>query len=113
MALREAQRIPSGRDLAAVLGSRTFAANRIGMLRYRRNGLAVSRFAFVVSRKAARLAVSRNTLRRRASEWVRKHMAAIAPGFDGVLVFRSGARDAPRRAFPLLLEELFKKTPIL
>lgn len=51
------------------------------------NGLAVSRFGFVASRRVGK-AVQRNRARRLLREVIRHHMAEIEPGWDCLFIAR-------------------------
>lgn len=81
-------------------------------LRYRFRGGGISRFAFVVSRKTAPKSVLRNTVRRRASEWIRKNASALAPGFDAVFIFQKEACGLPRREFVKAMDAVVRRTAI-
>lgn len=66
---------------------RNFCCKEI-CVRSLRNEQPVSRFAFLCGKKNLPLAVSRNTMRRRMRESIRKREKEILPGTDIVLVFR-------------------------
>ena len=52
------------------------------------NGLAISRFAFVISTKTAKRAVVRNSVKRRMREIIRKELPHLQKGFDALLIAR-------------------------
>ena len=52
------------------------------------------RCGFVVSRRVAKAAVTRNLVRRRLREIVRPHLPSIGSGYDLVLVARPAAATA-------------------
>lgn len=60
-------------------------------LKYRKNGLGVSRFAVVVGTKVSKSAVARNRLRRQIREIIRLRLAEIKPGFDVMVLVRKEA----------------------
>ncbi|MCB8983886.1 MAG: ribonuclease P protein component [Ardenticatenaceae bacterium] len=57
------------------------------------NGLEVSRFAFVASRRVGN-AVQRNRARRLLREVIRGHLMEVKPGWDCLLIARQEMRDA-------------------
>lgn len=57
------------------------------------NGLAVSRFAFIASRRVGN-AVKRNRGRRLLREVVRLHLSEILPGYDCVFIARQATPEA-------------------
>ena len=61
------------------------------------------RLAFVVSRSVSKHAVVRNTLRRRAREWIRKFALTSLPPLDIVILF---SKAAPKISRKNLYEEL-------
>ncbi len=56
-----------------------------------KNGLKFSRFGFVVGLKVAKSAVRRNQVKRRLREAVRLHFKDIKPGYDVMVMARTGA----------------------
>lgn len=98
----------------SVLRKGKTASNDLAVMRYmRRDHGQPSRFAFVVSRSVSRKSNKRALLRRRASEWIRKHAGSIAVGYDVVFIFKQGSAEATRQGFYSGLEALLKKTPLL
>jgi ribonuclease P protein component len=59
--------------------------NRLFSVRRRLNGLALSRFAVVISKKTEKSAARRNRVRRKIYEWLRKEDLERAPGRDTVI----------------------------
>jgi ribonuclease P protein component len=72
----------------------------------RSTGRAGARLGLTVSRRAARRAVDRNRLKRLARESFR-HQAAALPSWDFVVLARSGADRAERRALRASLDRHF------
>jgi ribonuclease P protein component len=60
-------------------------------LKFRPNGLTVSRFAIVAGTTVSKRAVVRNKLRRQLREILRSRLSHIRPGFDIVLIVRKPA----------------------
>ena len=87
------RRLGRGKEVKAVHRGGKSLGGRFVLLRYRPNGLGVSRFAFAVPRKIGK-AVVRNRWRRQLREIVRQRLGAIRPGYDVVmLVVRAGGPD--------------------
>lgn len=70
----------------------------------RPNKLQTTRFVFIVPKTSAKNAVTRNTLRRRASEWVRKNTPR-SWSFDIAVFIKKEAVHATKKKF---YEELGK-----
>lgn len=60
------------------------------LLKFLKNSLSQSRFAFVVSKKVARKAVTRNQTKRLFREAVRRNFSKIETGVDCVLIVLPG-----------------------
>ena len=71
------------------------------------NTESIPRLAFVVSRTVSKRAVIRNTIRRRAREWVRTRVLSSLPSVDIVMIFSKGAAAAPRKELYAELERVF------
>ncbi len=61
--------------------------NFITMTHYQDNSIPHSRFTVVVSKKIAKLAVERNSMKRRVYEAVRSHEKSFDEKFRGIIVF--------------------------
>ena len=66
--------------------------NPLVVLRAASNGLGVTRFGYVVTKRVARAAVARNRIRRRLHEIIR--CLSIRPGWDVVLIARHPSANA-------------------
>lgn len=75
----------------------------------RRNTLSHSRLAFVAAKAINKRATVRNRLRRRAREWVRKHVSAPSEPVDMGIFFKKEAVIAPRKLFYGELEQTIKQ----
>ncbi len=73
-------------------------------IRFVKNTLQYSRFAVVVSNKTAKLAVTRNRIRRQIREILRLNMPMIQEGYDIVFYIQ---KDAIGRPFEELKEQSF------
>ena len=76
---------------------------------FAKNNSGHGRFAFVVSKSVSKSAVSRNTLRRRARERLRKNGYAAGQGLDFVLIFKKEAAGLTRSKFYEELEKILEK----
>lgn len=72
---------------------------------FRPNGLGYQRFAFLVSRAVDKRAVVRNSLRRRAKEWVRKNKVGSDRDLDVIISLKPQTKPRPQKEF---YEELAK-----
>jgi len=72
-----------------------------------------AKFAFVVSKKTAKKAVSRNKLKRRARYIIQKHSNKIKNGYRGAFVFKSTAAKVSFDELELSILDLLKKTNLL
>lgn len=72
----------------------------------KKNSMPHSRFAFVAPKSINKRATVRNRLRRRASEWVRRHPELLNASCDTLILFKKEAVLMPRQQF----YEEFKKT---
>lgn len=84
----------------------------LGILVARRNSLAVSRFAFVASRRVGN-AVVRNRARRLMREVVRLHLVTIATGWDCVFVARTKTAYAQYGDVETAVLSLLKRAHLL
>lgn len=73
------------------------------------NGLAHARFAFLTPRSIDKRAVVRNTLRRRAREWIRAHPNLLCLPFDIAILFKKEACTTPRKKLYEELSRTFSK----
>lgn len=73
------------------------------------NGKVSSRFAFIAPRSVDKRAVLRNTLRRRAREWVRGHLEELRKPFDVAVIFKKEAALATRKNFYEELARIFRE----
>ena len=63
--------------------------DNLGMLVFEREKDEVSKFAFIVSKKASGLSVHRNRIKRAIAETVRQNMTNINKGYDVVFLAKS------------------------
>lgn len=89
--MRKAERLTRSFQFAAVFKHGNTRANNLMVLRSMPNGLDLSRFGFVASKKVGG-AVVRNRVRRRLREAAR--LTPVQPGWDVVVIARKEAVGA-------------------
>ncbi|HBP00264.1 MAG: Ribonuclease P protein component [Candidatus Uhrbacteria bacterium GW2011_GWF2_41_16] len=82
-------------------------------VRFRKNMLPVSRFAFVVGTKVSKSAVVRNRIRRRLREIIRHRIFSLESGYDVAFIARVEAKNASFHVLEERMDALLKKTPFL
>lgn len=114
MALSRTNRLRASAEVAAAIRRGRLVSNELAIVRYSmRSPGRVSRFVFVVPKKAVKRSTLRNKIRRRAAEWVRSNRAITMTGHDIVVIFRKPSAEMTRGSFYRLLEELFEKAKLL
>ena len=78
-------------------------------LQWAPNGLAVTRFGFVVGKRVAARAHERNLLRRRLRELARAALPRLEGGVDVVVLAQPAAREAPFAALAAALSQLLRR----
>ncbi|MDX1689187.1 MAG: ribonuclease P protein component [Candidatus Promineifilaceae bacterium] len=76
------------------------------------NNQDASRFAISVSRRVGK-AVVRNRCRRRVREIIRRRLADVEPGWDCLLVARTGLPAASFDEIEAAVDQLFRRSGIL
>jgi ribonuclease P protein component len=104
--------LSSPKDFAALQGGRSIRADQLLTIRYRWTGLDQTRFGFAVSRRLGG-AVIRNRLRRRLRESLRALAPFLAPGWDVLIVARSGLGLTGHRALTAAVESSLRRAGIL
>jgi len=91
--LKKPNRLTQSARFAEIKRKGVSSAHPLMILTKMPNGLSVSRFGFVVSRRLGK-AVDRNRARRLMREAVRLRLPTLAGGYDIVLVARQQMREA-------------------
>ena len=105
--MRSNQRLAAADDFRLLFSRGKRVESPLFRLLWRTNGLALSRFAFVVSKAVAKRAVVRNRISRRAREWYRKRPELFHAPVDLVVLFQKAVVGATRA---LLYAELERCT---
>lgn len=82
--LPQKNRLKSNREISQLFATGKTVRNSFLFLRYSKNDLDISRFAFSIGLKYSGKAVDRNRLKRILREGFRSSLKNIKTGFDGV-----------------------------
>lgn len=82
-------------------------------LKFKKNNLQISRFGFIVSKKISKKATTRNKIKRRLREIVRKNLDNIKQGFDIVIWTKEEILDKNYQEIEKGMKELLKKANLL
>jgi ribonuclease P protein component len=88
--LAKKHRITKKKDFDKIFKSGKGKKEGFFVLKFIKNNLPESRFAFVVSLKVSKKAVVRNKIRRTLSEIIRQNMDGIKKGYDFIFVVQPG-----------------------
>lgn len=111
--LPAANRLKKKKDLEEVFKKgRTFRDDLLA-IRFVRNKLKTSRFAFSVGLKVSKKAFLRNRIRRRLREIIRDVLPGVKTGFDAVFMARRGLEAQKSRELKEMVSGLLKKTKLL
>lgn len=83
------------------------------VLRVAENGLDITRFCFIVSRKVSKGAVERNRIKRRFREITRPLLPRFKKGYDIVLIASPGLENRDFWQTKKILEDLYAKPGII
>jgi len=72
------------------------------------NSSNLARFMLVVPKSVDKRAVIRNTLKRRAREWIRKNKHLMPARLNLIIYFKKEAKNATRKEFYKELEALLR-----
>ncbi len=111
--LAPAHRLRKETDIRTLFSKGKGAFDPTCGVKFRANGLDVSRFAVVVGSAVSKEAVMRNRVRRRLREIVRARLPRIKPGFDVALMARPPAARASFAALEAAVERSLRKAGLL
>lgn len=110
--LQQQYRLRRSADLKRVRQHGESRRHPLAILIVHPNGLHVSRFAFVASRRVGN-AVKRNRGRRLLREVVRLHLSEILPGYDCVFIVRQATPEASYADVETAVLKLFSRLKLL
>lgn len=85
--------------------------NDLFSLKMRKNSTDTSRFAFIVSKRIARLAVDRNSTKRVLRQCLQEQLIQVKPGYDMLFVAKKALRMKDRASVCKEIDrELMKKS---
>lgn len=111
--LKKENRLRKQKDFDKIFGSGTFFSQGFLSLKLAPNSLSSSRFAFIVSNKISKKAVSRNRIRRLLRESVRLSWDQIKPGFDVAVMARADISEKSFEEVNEVVDSLLKKSGLL
>lgn len=111
--LPQNNRLQKKKDIEAVFKKGKSFREESLVLKAAENGLNVSRFGFVVSKKISGKAVERNKIRRKLSEVIRLNSEEIKKGFDILLIAIKKVEVKKIKELESLTGKLFKKADLL
>jgi len=111
--LSKKYRLQKDKDFDLVFKKGKNLGSEFLFLKLRKNGLEISRFGFILSKKISKNATVRNKIKRRLREIIRKKLNDIKPGFDVVIGTKIGVIDKSYPEMKRQVEELLKKSKLI
>lgn len=112
MVLAKINRLKKKRDFYLVFKKGKTQKGKFLILKYIKNNLKESRFAFIISQKISKKTVVRNKIKRRLSEIVREKLKEFREKIDGIFIALSGIENQNFQVLKNDVEEIFKKLKI-
>lgn len=110
--LPKANRLKKTRDIERVFKNGKSQKEGFLLLKFVKNGLNVSRFAFVVGQKISKKAVVRNRIKRRIRDAAKKEILEVRPGFDGAWLALRNPETEEIKSIKSIVKKLLKKSGI-
>lgn len=111
--LKKPQRIKKNKEFLNLYKKGSFQRSRLFLLKFIKNNLKNSRFAFVVSLKVSKRAVDRNLIKRRMREIIRILNKDIKEGYDLVFIMNSLSLNVTYKDLQNEVVKSLKKTKLL
>ncbi len=105
--MRREERLTRGSQIVAVFERGKVWANEYLVLRAMPNGLNLSRFGFIASKKVGKKAVVRNRVKRLLRE--ARRAVPVRPGWDVMIVARNRTAEAPYREIEKAMKSLLQR----
>lgn len=107
--MEKTYRLKSPQNFRFIFGRGRRAESAFFKAVFAKNDFNHGRFAFVVPKAVSKSAVMRNTLKRRAREWIRKNERVSCQSADLVLIFKKEAAGLSKNKFYEELEKILGK----
>ncbi len=82
-------------------------------VKYTKNDLTVSRFAFLVRKTVDKRAVVRNRIRRVFRSCIEEQLTAISPGYDMLFFLEKGIIDKKQADLCQIMQQLLKERKLM
>jgi len=109
--LSKPNRLKKSNDFRKVLNRGKKTSEGLIVLKWMPNGLAKSRFGFIISKKVSKKSVIRNQIRRKLQASVKNIFPLLKKEIDAVIIV--GAGTTIKENFSQLLKKIFIKTKLL
>lgn len=107
--MKRINRLPGGREFKSIFRGGRRVDSPFLSVRFITSKLSCARFGFVIPRAVSRRAVTRNKIRRRAREWIRRNDRLLSLPYDFAIFFKSGVVELGRKNFYEELRRIFEK----
>ncbi|MEA1936497.1 MAG: ribonuclease P protein component [Patescibacteria group bacterium] len=111
--LKKEFRLRKQKDFENVFNKGFYFSGDFLLLKTAKNGLPISRFGFIVSKKISKKAVERNRVKRLLRESVRLMQENVRAGFDAVFISKTGIVGKEFKEINLAAGELLKKSKLI
>jgi len=110
--VKKRYRLRNNADFEKVYKYGKAVADRLLVLKYKRNSLYLLRTGFSVSKRVGK-AVARNRIKRRLKDIVQKRIHLLNLGYDLIFIVRQEAKDAEYADLLCAVSNLLKKARVL
>ena len=90
-----------------------YQADSFGILVRKRTGDEPSRFAFIVSTKISKIAVTRNTAKRKLREAVKQNIDKVTKGYDVVFLTKKKTLEKDNKEIASEVAKVFKESGLI